>query len=209
MEAEKNFRENSSKLNINKSLEEAVALPSNTKIILTFNKELQPIGQAAGLFSDFLESLGADYSQFPICKESWKHVNKAKKEHAYDMIKDDAGGNKAQNYATDRKELEGYKTQLCYKETRTFEENLKHHPSRIEESHWKWFLEYRQKEETKKKCNQNALNWSKKLYTHIGGSKTLAKNDDVEKEQRRPVGRRELLSSLIRKKWLLYPSRYA
>ncbi|RYR36292.1 hypothetical protein Ahy_A10g051284 [Arachis hypogaea] len=80
------------------SVREAIALPFNTKIVLPFNKELQPIGEAVGLFSGFLESLGADYSQFPISVESWKHVNKAKKEHAYDMIKrvfhyeDDARG---------------------------------------------------------------------------------------------------------------------
>ncbi|RYR62682.1 hypothetical protein Ahy_A04g020402 [Arachis hypogaea] len=70
------------------SVKEAIALPSNTKIVLPFNKELQPIGQAARLFSGFLRSLGVDYSQFPIYAESWKHVNKAKKKHAYDMIKD-------------------------------------------------------------------------------------------------------------------------
>ncbi|RYR64216.1 hypothetical protein Ahy_A03g010345 [Arachis hypogaea] len=69
-------------------VKEAIALPSNTKIILPFHKELQPIGQAAGLLSGFLGSLGADYSHFPICEESWKHVNKAMKEHAYDMIKE-------------------------------------------------------------------------------------------------------------------------
>ncbi|XP_025628324.1 uncharacterized protein [Arachis hypogaea] len=39
----------------------------------------------------------------------------------------------------------------CYKETRTFKENLKHRPSGIEENEWKRFLEYRQKEETKEK----------------------------------------------------------
>ncbi|QHO02209.1 uncharacterized protein DS421_13g421910 [Arachis hypogaea] len=52
------------------SVKEAIALPSNTKIVLTFNKELQPIGQTAGLFNGFLGSLGADYSQFPICADS-------------------------------------------------------------------------------------------------------------------------------------------
>ncbi|RYR19299.1 hypothetical protein Ahy_B03g064053 [Arachis hypogaea] len=70
------------------SVKDAIALPSNTKIILSFNKELQPIGQAAGLLSDILGSLGADYSHLPICEESWKYVNKAKKEHAYDMVKE-------------------------------------------------------------------------------------------------------------------------
>ncbi|XP_015943922.1 uncharacterized protein LOC107469044 [Arachis duranensis] len=58
----------------------------------------------------------------------------------------------------------------CYKETRTFEENLKHRPKGIEEDHWKWFLEYRQKEETK------------------------------EKEQGRPAGRGELFIITHKKK---------
>ncbi|RYR68310.1 hypothetical protein Ahy_A03g014806 [Arachis hypogaea] len=44
--------------------------------------------EVAGLLSGFLGSLGANYSQFPICEESWKNVNKAKKEHAYDIIKE-------------------------------------------------------------------------------------------------------------------------
>ncbi|RYR28843.1 hypothetical protein Ahy_B01g053031 [Arachis hypogaea] len=74
------------------SVRETIALPSNTKIVLPFNKELQSIGQAAGLLSGFLGSLGADYSQFPISAKSWKHVNKAKKEHAYDMIKEKEQG---------------------------------------------------------------------------------------------------------------------
>ncbi|RYR13335.1 hypothetical protein Ahy_B04g070388 [Arachis hypogaea] len=39
----------------------------------------------------------------------------------------------------------------CYKETRTFEKNLEHRLSGIEENEWKGFLEYRQKEETKDK----------------------------------------------------------
>ncbi|RYR20552.1 hypothetical protein Ahy_B03g065723 [Arachis hypogaea] len=64
------------------SVKEAIALPPNTKIILLFNKELQPTDQAAGLLSSFLGSLGADYSQFSICKGSWKNVNKTNKEHA-------------------------------------------------------------------------------------------------------------------------------
>ncbi|XP_020960030.1 uncharacterized protein LOC107648166 [Arachis ipaensis] len=80
------------------SVKEAIALPSNTKIVLPFNSELQPIGQAAGLLSGFIGSLGVDYSQFPIHLESWKLVSKVKRDHAYDMLKrvfyyeDDAGG---------------------------------------------------------------------------------------------------------------------
>ncbi|RYR31979.1 hypothetical protein Ahy_B01g056963 [Arachis hypogaea] len=50
----------------------------------------------------------------------------------------------------------------CYKEIRTYEENLEHRPKGIEENEWKKFLDYRQKEETKKKCKQTALNRSKR-----------------------------------------------
>ncbi|RYQ92797.1 hypothetical protein Ahy_B09g099038 [Arachis hypogaea] len=70
------------------SVKEAIVLPSNTKIVLPFNSELQPIGQAAGLLSGFIGSLGADYSQFPIHLHSWKLVSKAKREHVYDILKE-------------------------------------------------------------------------------------------------------------------------
>ncbi|RYR35286.1 hypothetical protein Ahy_A10g050440 [Arachis hypogaea] len=141
------------------SVKEVIALPSNTKIVHPFNKELQPIGQAVGLFSGFLGSLGADYFQFPIYADSWKHVNKAKKEHAYDMIKrifhyeDDAGGKiKREIMKRIGKNWKGTRHNLyhkCYKEIRTYEENLEHHPKGIKENEWKNFLDYRQKEETK------------------------------------------------------------
>ncbi|XP_057758641.1 uncharacterized protein LOC130979256 [Arachis stenosperma] len=58
----------------------------------------------------------------------------------------------------------------CYKEIRTYEENLKHHPKGIEENEWKKFIDYRQKEETK------------------------------EKDQGRPVGRGELFIMTHKKK---------
>ncbi|RYQ83195.1 hypothetical protein Ahy_B10g101828 [Arachis hypogaea] len=156
------------------SMREAMALPSNTKIVLPFNKELQPIGQADGLFS-----------------ESWKHVNKAKKEHAYDMIKrvfhyeDDAGGKIKRDImkriGKNWKDTRHHLYHRCYKEIRTYEENLEHLPKGIDENEWKKFINNRQKEGTMKKCKQNALNRSKKLYTYTGGSKTLArKKDEVE-----------------------------
>ncbi|RYR35760.1 hypothetical protein Ahy_A10g050875 [Arachis hypogaea] len=82
----------------------------------------------------------------------------------------------------------------CYKEIRTYEKNLEHRPKGIEENEWKKFLDYRQKEETK-----NALNQSKQLYTHIGGSKTLARKKR-RSEQGRLVGRGELFIMTHKKK---------
>nr|XP_025653057.1 uncharacterized protein LOC112749013 [Arachis hypogaea] len=193
------------------SVKEAIALPSNTKIVLPFNKELQSIGQAAGLFSGFLRSLGADYSQFPICADSWKHVNKAKKEHAYDLIKrvfhyeDDAGEkikcDIMKRIGKNWKDTRHHLYDRCYKEIRTYEKNLEHRSKGIVENEWKKFIDYCQKEETKKKCKQNVLDQSNQLYTHTGGSKILArKKDEVEKEQGRLVGRGELFILTHKKK---------
>ncbi|RYQ98766.1 hypothetical protein Ahy_B07g086546 [Arachis hypogaea] len=138
------------------SVREAIALPSNTKIVLLFNKELQPIGQAAGLFSGFLGSLGADYSQ-----KLEVYVNKAKKEYAYDMIKwvfhyENNAGRKIKHNIMKRigknwKDTRHHLYHRCYKEIRTYEENLEHRPKGIEENEWKKFIDYRQKEETMEK----------------------------------------------------------
>ena len=69
------------------SVREAIVLPPSRKIIFEFNEELQPIGQAAGLLSGFLGNLGADFQHFPINEDSWKTMDKALKEHAYETIK--------------------------------------------------------------------------------------------------------------------------
>ncbi|RYR14108.1 hypothetical protein Ahy_B04g070750 isoform B [Arachis hypogaea] len=126
------------------SVKEAIALPSNTKIVLPFNRESQPIGQAAGLLSGFIESLGADYSQFPIHLHSWKLVSKAKREHVYDMLKrvfyyeDDAGGkikcDILKRIGKNWKDTRHHLFHRCYKQIRTYEKNLQHHPKGIDKN---------------------------------------------------------------------------
>ncbi|XP_025665291.1 uncharacterized protein [Arachis hypogaea] len=141
-------------------VKEAIALSSNTKIVLPFNKELQPIGQAAGLLSGFIGSLGADYSQFPIHLDSWKQRVFYYEDDARGKIKHDILKRIGKNWKDHR----------CYKETRTYEENLRHHPKGIDKNEWKKFVDYRQREDTK------------------------------EREQGRPVGRGELFIMTHKKK---------
>ncbi|XP_016207031.1 uncharacterized protein LOC107647473 [Arachis ipaensis] len=128
------------------SVKEAIALPSNTKIVLPFNKELQLIGQRIFHYEDDAEG--------KIKRGIMKRIGKNWKDTRHNLY------------------------HKCYKETMTYEKNLEHHPKGIEENEWKRFLNYRQKEETKKKCKQNALNRSKQLYTHTGGPKTLARKKE-------------------------------
>ncbi|XP_057746408.1 uncharacterized protein LOC130965664 [Arachis stenosperma] len=71
-------------------------------------------------------------------------------------------------------------------------ENLKRKPAGIEANHWKKFIQYLLIEDTQGKCIKNAINRSKQLYTHTGGSKTMArKRHEEEQRQGRHIGRGE------------------
>ncbi|KAL4299269.1 uncharacterized protein LOC107606614 [Arachis ipaensis] len=80
-----------------------------------------------------------------------------------------------------------------YEPTLSTEENIENRPPGIDRDHWRWYLDYRAKPETKEKCRKNAINQSKQLYTHTGDSKSLARRREEESEQEgRIVGRGEL-----------------
>ncbi|XP_025702891.2 uncharacterized protein [Arachis hypogaea] len=80
-----------------------------------------------------------------------------------------------------------------YEPTLSTEENIENRSPGIDRDHWRWYLDYRAKPETKEKCKKNALNRSKQLYTHTGGSKSLARRREEESEQEgRIVSRGEL-----------------
>ncbi|RYR39930.1 hypothetical protein Ahy_A09g045566 [Arachis hypogaea] len=173
---------------MNLSIREAIVLPPGRQIILEFNTEMQSIDQAAGLLSGFLGKLGADFQHFSINEESWKTMDKALKEHAYETIKrtflyeeDDRGKRKKvmiQRLGKNWKEARNHLYHKCY------DEQL-----RINVQQWRWFVSYYLKESTKEKCRQNAVNRSKQLYTHTGGSKTTARlRDEEEKKQQRRIG---------------------
>ncbi|XP_020976798.1 uncharacterized protein LOC107617938 isoform X1 [Arachis ipaensis] len=68
----------------------------------------------------------------------------------------------------------------CYDSELSLEENIENCPLGITADHWRWFLDYRNSEETKEKCKKNAENRSKQLYTHTGGLKSLARLGEEE-----------------------------
>nr|XP_025679024.1 uncharacterized protein LOC112778979 [Arachis hypogaea] len=167
--------------------------------------------QAAGLLNGFLGTLGDDFQQLPICEKSWKTMNKAFKEHAFDQVKrafhyeDDGRGRIkwgiVQRIERSWRNARNHLFHKVYDKELTFEENLKRKPSGIKANHWKWFIEYRLKEDTQEKCRQNAINRSKQLYTHTGGSKTMArKRHKEEQRQGRPIGRGEICTMSHKKK---------
>ncbi|RYR75652.1 hypothetical protein Ahy_A01g000226 isoform B [Arachis hypogaea] len=161
-----------------------------SKIILRFNEELQAVGYGAGLLSGILGALGSDYSKFSICEKSRAKVRG--KDRVYDdcikemfHFQDSSGRIKKtllQQMEKSWKDTRGRLFDSHYKPTRTLGQNLDQRSERIPREHWKWFIDYRNDLATKAKCKQNALNRKKQLYTHIGGSKSLARAREEEEK---------------------------
>ncbi|XP_015970414.1 uncharacterized protein LOC107493895 [Arachis duranensis] len=147
------------------TVKEALALPLGKKIVLNHNRELQQVGQAAGLLSGFLGTLSSDFQQLPIGEKSWKTMSKASKEHAFDQFK------RVFHYEDDgRGIIKRGIVQRIGNSWRNARNHLFH----------------------KEKCKKNAANRSKQMYTHTGGSKTMGrKRHEEELRQGRPIGRGE------------------
>ncbi|KAL4394791.1 hypothetical protein AHAS_Ahas02G0187300 [Arachis hypogaea] len=132
------------------SVREAMERPNGRKIVLRFNNAKQAIGNEAGLLSGVLDSEGT------IKKNILESMGKSWKETRLRLYN------------------------AFYEPTFTTEENIKHCLPEIDRGHWRWFLDYRAKAETKEKCRKNAKNRSKQLSTHTGGSKSFARRMEEE-----------------------------
>ncbi|RYR27838.1 hypothetical protein Ahy_B01g051900 [Arachis hypogaea] len=177
------------------SVKEAIALSSNTKIVLLFNSELQPIDQAAGLLSGFIGSFGADYSQQLEAGEQSKEGTCRVfyyEDDAEEKIKRDILKRIGKKWKDTRHHL----FHRCYKQIRTYEENLQHHPKGIDKNDWKKFVDYRLNEETQEREQGRSIGrgelfimtHKKKDGSYIhpdvrvvsdGSSKNLSQNDSL------------------------------
>ncbi|RYQ85520.1 uncharacterized protein [Arachis hypogaea] len=168
---------------------EAMKPPNSRKIVLRYNRNLQPIGAEAGILSDILGLLGSDYTKFPICEKDWRKVrskdkiyNECVKEMFY--FDEDNGRiikrtilkmlGRAWKETRNRLYHDHYDSQL------TIEQNIEGRPPWITADHWRWYLDYRNSEDTKEKCRENTVNRSKQLYTHTSRSKSLGRLGEEE-----------------------------
>ncbi|XP_020978278.1 uncharacterized protein LOC110271615 [Arachis ipaensis] len=170
------------------TVKEALALPPRRKIVLQHNRELQQVGQAAGLLSGFLGTLGVDFQQLPICETSWKRMNKAFKEHAFDQVKrvfhyEDDGRGRIKRKIIQRigrswRNTRNLLFHKVYDKELTFEENVNRKPPGIDGNHWKWFLEYQLKEDTHV-TNIELIEAIEHIEGQDASSKELSQNDSL------------------------------
>ncbi|RYR33841.1 hypothetical protein Ahy_A10g048489 [Arachis hypogaea] len=127
-------------------------------IVLMFNNAKQAIGDEAGLLSGVLGLLGSDYEKFPIYRKNWRPIttrdkvyNECVKQIFY-FDEDSEGTIKKNILKSMGKSWKETKMRLYdnfYEPTFTIEQNIEHRPLGIDREHWRWFLDYRTKVETK------------------------------------------------------------
>ncbi|XP_029148414.1 uncharacterized protein [Arachis hypogaea] len=158
--------------------------------MLRFNNPKQAIGNEAGLLSGVLDMLGSDYGKFSISRESLHKIttkDKVYNECVKQIFHFDEDGdgtikkNILKSMGRSWKETRLRLYNDFYKPIFTIEQNIEHRPLKIDREHWRSFLDYRAKDETKEKCRKNAINRSK-LYTHTGCSKSFARRIKEESE---------------------------
>ncbi|RYQ97086.1 hypothetical protein Ahy_B08g093076 [Arachis hypogaea] len=140
------------------SVREAMERSNGRKIVLRFNRAKQAIGNEAGLLSGVLGLLGFDFGKFPIYEESWRKITTKDKVYSECVkqifhIDEDSKGvikkNILKSMGKSWKET-GLRLYNAYFEpTFTTEQNIENRPPGIDREHWRWFLEYRAKPETK------------------------------------------------------------
>ncbi|KAL4343613.1 hypothetical protein AHAS_Ahas11G0095900 [Arachis hypogaea] len=138
--------------------EGAMERPNGRRIVLRFNNKKQPIGDEAGLLSRVLGLLGSNYEKFSIGKESWHKITTKDKvynecvKQNFHFDEDSEGTIKKyilKSMGRSWKETRLRLYNAFYEPTFTFEQNIEHRPPEIDREHWRKFLEYRTKVETK------------------------------------------------------------
>ena len=64
-------------------LKDVWVLPTGTKVIVHWNRFVQPVGEAGGLLGAFLGAIAGNFKNFPICYEKWPKVPEAYKKDIY------------------------------------------------------------------------------------------------------------------------------
>ncbi|XP_020970200.1 uncharacterized protein LOC110268411 [Arachis ipaensis] len=139
------------------SVKEAMKPPNGRKIVLRFNSVLQPVGDAAGLRNGVMGLLGFDYTKFPICEKDWKKVRTRDKVYnecvkkMFHFEEDSRGIIKRIIFKILGRAWKKTRNRLyhhCYDPELSLEEDIENRPDGITVDHWRWFLDYRNSEET-------------------------------------------------------------
>ncbi|RYR54056.1 hypothetical protein Ahy_A06g029305 [Arachis hypogaea] len=163
--------------------------PPHSNVTINEKEAMERPNDEAGLLSNVLGLLGADYGKFSICEDNWRKITSKDKVYN-DCIKqifhydeDSGGGIKrtiVKSLGRSWKETSNTLYHQYYGSRKTIEQNLEERLPGIDKEYWRWFLEYRNKLDIRRNVGKNVVNLSKQVYTHTGGSKSLARRKEEE-----------------------------
>ncbi|KAF7835390.1 hypothetical protein G2W53_010249 [Senna tora] len=139
-------------------------LPAGQRIVVTFNRQGQPIGEAAGLLSGFLRIIGTDLTTFPISYYSWNKVPSNYKDTAFSNIK--------AKFCLDNEIAKFFVLKKLGNNWRNY----------------RGFVDYRLNPRTQEISKKNRINRKKLKIPQTCGSKSIArKKHEMEMESGGPV----------------------
>ncbi|MED6160324.1 hypothetical protein PIB30_050453 [Stylosanthes scabra] len=132
-----------------------------------------------------------DFSLFPIGVRSWKQMAVYKECEFNRQIKrffyfeDDTKESKKKVILSMLgkiwRDTRGNLFHRFYDDSKSLSVNVQHQCLEgIDKDDWKAFLKYRLEKDTLEKCRKNVENRAKQTYTHVGGSKSLARRTEEE-----------------------------
>ncbi|XP_061364378.1 uncharacterized protein LOC133307834 [Gastrolobium bilobum] len=188
---------------------DVLVLPPHKKVVVEWNEDNQPVGEAAALLLGFLGHLACNPNIFPISYDRWPHVPDIYKEDVwlntiqrrFVMDNDDhyhfCVGNMGKKWKDNRWRL----ANEMYEKDKSFEENLECFPDGMTREQWGSFLAYKTSEKAKKYSRINTANRQKQTIPHTLGSKTIARRKrELEIERGTKVTRGEMYAVAHKKK---------
>ncbi|KAF7844314.1 hypothetical protein G2W53_001219 [Senna tora] len=142
---------------------EVWSLPLGHRVVVPFNAQAQPVGEAAGLLSGFLGLVVTDVATFPISYHSWDKVPNSYKESCFNSIKGKFCLDRVlEKHFIIRKLGKNWRNYRCflfgqfYQVEKTREQNLEEHsPKFIPLDMWAAFVDYRLDPKTKLEANKS------------------------------------------------------
>ncbi|KAF7824032.1 hypothetical protein G2W53_022176 [Senna tora] len=168
---------------------EVWSLPAGQRVVVDFNAQGQPIGDAGGLIGGFLGLVATNVTNFPITYRNWKRVPESYKEASFNTIKAkfclDHINHKHHVLKKLGKNWRNFKSFLfdqCYDKKKTREENIEKPPDCVPKEMWAVFVDYRLDPKNQELSHKNSENRKKLKMPHTCGSKSIArKKHEMEK----------------------------
>ncbi|XP_061355875.1 uncharacterized protein LOC133300366 [Gastrolobium bilobum] len=162
---------------------DVLVLPPHKKVVVEWNEDNQPVGEAAALLLGFLGHLACNPNIFPISYERWPKIPPIYKEDVWlNTIK--------KRFVVDNDDHYHF----CMG-------NMENFPDGMTREQWGSFLTYKTSEKAKKYSRINTANRQKQTIPHTLGSKTIARRKrELEIERGTTMTRGEIYVVAHKKK---------